>query len=123
MSDILINGVTYRKQFRKCGNPNCRCADDWAKAHGPYWYADGTKYIGKELPEWIKNHKALLITENDHLQELKQQISERAEFHRTALRQAEDELSAISSLIRGEYVDQRVLKSIGLEKFSTNGHK
>jgi hypothetical protein len=123
MSDIVINGVTYRKQYRKCGNPNCRCAEDWSKAHGPYWYADGTKYIGKELPEWILNHLALLQTEKDHLQELCTKISERAEHHRVEMRRAEDEQRAISALLMGTYVDQRILERLGLEKFSVNGHK
>lgn len=28
---------SLRTQYRKCGKPNCHCAGDGAKGHGPYW--------------------------------------------------------------------------------------
>ena len=123
MSDITVNGVSYRKQYRKCSNPNCRCAEDWSKAHGPYWYANGTKYVGKNLPQWLTDHLALLETEKGNLQETMREISERSAYHRKEHSRAEDELRAINALISGQYVDQRVLKDLQLEKFSVNGHK
>lgn len=49
--------VTYRLESVRCGKPGCRSCP-----HGPYWYAyyrDGGKlrsrYIGRELPEDVKN--------------------------------------------------------------------
>lgn len=87
MSDITVNGVTYRQQYRKCGKAECRCVDgdpySGEGMHGPYWYADGTKYVGKELPQWLTDHLALLETEKDNLKELKREISERSEYHRS----------------------------------------
>jgi DNA-binding SARP family transcriptional activator/tetratricopeptide (TPR) repeat protein len=57
----LPSGVRYRRQYRRCGKPNCRtCAG--GPGHGPYWYAiwreDGrlkSRYVGKELPQDIRD--------------------------------------------------------------------
>jgi DNA-binding SARP family transcriptional activator len=52
----LPTAVRYRRQYRRCGKPNCRsCAD--GPGHGPYWYAvwreNGrvkSRYVGKDAP-------------------------------------------------------------------------
>ena len=28
---------SLRAQYRKCGKPNCHCAGEGARGHGPYW--------------------------------------------------------------------------------------
>jgi hypothetical protein len=46
-------GLTYRREYVKCGKKGCSCAK--GKGHGPYWYAywrEGKKlkkkYLGKK---------------------------------------------------------------------------
>lgn len=56
MDRFTLEGVRYYQQGRKCGKPNCKCAQ--GELHGPYWYArdfaTGTvTYIGAELPAEI----------------------------------------------------------------------
>jgi hypothetical protein len=126
MSQIYVNGRSYHQQFRKCSNPGCRCVDgdlsSGENCHGPYWYA-GSDYIGKNLPAWVTNHLALLEAEKDNLSKLKQEIAERIDHHRRELQRAEGEQAAINALQKGQWVDQRILKLLQLEKFSVNGHK
>lgn len=31
------------KSYRKCGKPGCRCADELAQGHGPYWVLTWTE--------------------------------------------------------------------------------
>lgn len=47
--------VTYRAEYRRCGNPRCKCAR--GEAHGPYFYAyhkqggrTTRRYVGRTLP-------------------------------------------------------------------------
>lgn len=48
------DGKTYRLEYIRCGNAECKCAS--GSLHGPYWYAywyengkTKSSYIGKEL--------------------------------------------------------------------------
>jgi hypothetical protein len=49
--------VTYRAEYRRCGNARCRPCRAQGAGHGPYWYAywrqDGRlrkRYLGKDRP-------------------------------------------------------------------------
>jgi predicted ATPase/DNA-binding SARP family transcriptional activator len=51
--------VTYSRQYRRCGRPNCATCRD-GRGHGPYWYAvwreEGRlrhRYLGATLPSGI----------------------------------------------------------------------
>jgi hypothetical protein len=129
MNDVTVNGVTYRLLMNSCGSKKCKKCKN-GPSHGPYWWAFGMgytrKYIGKALPQAITDHLELLKAEQKHLKQLQQEASERAAYHRREARRADDEQSAISALMRGQYVDSAVLQSLQLEKFivtSSNGHK
>ena len=54
---FTLQGTTYRQEYRKCNNANCRCHNPDDNGHGPYWYARGwtgkRRYIGKLLPPHI----------------------------------------------------------------------
>jgi hypothetical protein len=92
--------------------------------HGPYWYAysdTGTpKYVGKQLPERITNHVALLQASRPKLKKLKNQIQDRIDKAAAALEKAQRELRTVENLEAGEYIASDVLKSLGLSQF--NGH-
>lgn len=127
MSDLTVNGVSYRQQYRKCGKAECRCAEgDDTDLHGPYWYAIGVprgiQYIGKNLPEAITNHLQMLKDEKAQLVEIREKIRERRREFEAALNQAREEERAIDALMNGRETDPRVLQYLGLERFSVNGH-
>jgi predicted ATPase/DNA-binding SARP family transcriptional activator len=49
--------ISYSRQYRRCGKPNCPACGGGGRGHGPYWYAfwyeDGRKrsrYLGKNAP-------------------------------------------------------------------------
>lgn len=55
------------EQYNVCGNPNCRCKEDPAKRHGPYYQLSftrkgrsGTKFVKKpqlkEVKKQLKNY-------------------------------------------------------------------
>jgi hypothetical protein len=57
-----LEGVTYYREYRKCGKANCGTCQD-SPGHGPYWYArdwerGGVTYHGKELPECVLRARA-----------------------------------------------------------------
>ena len=75
-SDIKVNGVTYRQQFRKCGKAGCKC--NTGEGHGPYWYSyDGSsaaKYVGIKLPEHVIKHKELLRASRPQIKKIRAEI-------------------------------------------------
>ena len=127
-NDITVNGVLYRQLFNTCGKPDCRCANG-GEGHGPYWFAfnlgsgSGRKYIGKNLPKQVTDHLALLETERGSIGKIRAKVNDRMEEHDREYNRAKGELRAIDALLRGDHVDQNVLKSLQLERFSVNGHK
>jgi hypothetical protein len=52
------NGVTYRRQYVRCGRAGCRRCPPQGPGHGPYWYGfywdyrqrTRSFYVGKRLP-------------------------------------------------------------------------
>lgn len=119
-SDVKVNGVTYRQQFRKCGKAGCKC--NTGEGHGPYWYSyDGNSaagYVGINLPEHVTNHIALLKASRDKLKAIKEKISKRRQDMYLAYSKADRELSTVRALEAGERVDSAVLKDIGLAQFN-----
>lgn len=90
MLDLFtLQGTTYRQEYRKCNNANCKCHNPDQDGHGPYWYARGwtgkRRYIGKELPLEIQATRG---TYNKRLQEIT--------WHRTRLA---TQLDALHTLI------------------------
>ena len=71
---FALQGTTYRQEYRKCNNPNCKCHKPGHDGHGPYWYARGwtgkRRYIGKQLPPHIT---ATRQAHNARLQEMQEQ--------------------------------------------------
>jgi len=121
-SDIKVNGVTYRQQFRKCGKPGCKC--NTGEGHGPYWYSyDGSsaaKYVGIKLPEYVIKHKELLKASRPQIKKIRAEIEkQRTNLYQQYLR-ADRQLSTLRALEAGERVDSGVLIDIGLAQF--NGH-
>jgi len=117
MSDIKVNGVTYRQRTRKCGNKKCKCAT--GEEHGPYWYAfsDGgtAKYIGLELPKEITDHLAKLKASGGKIKKLREQISkQQANFYEKYI-EAQRQLGALRQLEAGDYVGAQVLADLGLK--------
>ena len=110
-SDIKVNGVTYRQQYRKCGKPGCKC--NTGEGHGPYWYSyDGNSaahYVGINLPEHVTKHKELLKTSREKLKAIKAKITKRRDDLYIAYRNADRELSTVRALEAGERVDSQVL--------------
>ena len=119
-SDIKINGVTYRQQYRKCGKPGCKCVT--GEGHGPYWYGyDGNsaaKYVGINLPEQVTKQIELLKASREKLRTIKAKITKRRDELYLAYRNADRELSAVRALEVGERVDSDVLKALGLAQFN-----
>lgn len=120
--EFKVNGVTYRQRFNTCNKPVCKCHG--GEKHGPYWYAFGdvgtAKYVGKELPQWVIDHAALLKSNGTKLKTIKARAQSRLDKAHKDLRQAELELMTIENLESGEYTASEVLKSLGLAMF--NGH-
>jgi hypothetical protein len=61
MDKFTLQGITYYKQFRKCGKPDCRCKS--GELHGPYWYSRNTQtgklsYVGRRLPRELEEVRA-----------------------------------------------------------------
>jgi hypothetical protein len=122
MSDMKVNGVTYRQQYRKCGKAGCKC--NFSEGHGPYWYSyDGSsaaKYVGIKLPEHVLKHMQRLKASRDKLKAIKAKVKKRRDDHYYAYRKAGDELRTLEALEAGERVNPAVLIMLGLAQF--NGH-
>lgn len=117
-----VNGIAYRQKFRQCGKAGCKCRA--GKPHGPYWYAfsdiGSPKYVGRELPEEIKDHVARLKKSKARLQKLRKEIADRSAHHLAQHQMAELQLRTLRALEAGEYTASDVLKRLGLGEF--NGH-
>jgi len=122
MSDIKVNGVQYRQQYRKCGKPGCKC--NTGDGHGPYWYSyadnGAAKYVGIHLPESVTAHVALVKASGAKLKAIKAKIIKQRDEAQAALHKADAELRAVNALETGEYAASAVLTSLGLSQF--NGH-
>lgn len=59
--DFVVSG-TLLVRTRKCGNPNCRCAQDSSAEHGPY-YEWNRMIGGKLVHSWLDEEQAELISE------------------------------------------------------------
>ena len=117
MSDIKVNGVTYRQRTRKCGNKKCKCAT--GEEHGPYWYAfsDGgtAKYIGLELPKEITGHLAKLKASGGKIKKLQESVQkQQVEFY-GKYTETQRRINALRSLKAGDYVGAQVLADLGLK--------
>ena len=57
--DYLCSG-TLLKTLMKCGKPNCRCHQDPAARHGPY-YRWGHMQAGKLVQRYVSPEQALVL--------------------------------------------------------------
>jgi uncharacterized protein DUF6788 len=57
--DYLCSG-TLLKRMMKCGKPNCRCQQDPAARHGPY-YEWGRMKAGKLVHRYVSSEQAELL--------------------------------------------------------------
>src|SRR5271169_4807781 len=57
--DYLCSG-TLLKRMMKCGRPTCRCADDPAGRHGPY-YEWGRMKAGKLVHRYVSPAQAVIL--------------------------------------------------------------
>jgi hypothetical protein len=57
--DYLCSG-TLLKRMMKCGKPTCRCADDPAARHGPY-YEWGRMKAGKLVHRYVSPAQAAIL--------------------------------------------------------------
>ncbi|MGH9919532.1 MAG: DUF6788 family protein [Nitrososphaerales archaeon] len=48
------------KVANRCGNPSCRCQDDPARQHGPYWQWS-RKIVGKTVSVRLNDAQAELV--------------------------------------------------------------
>ena len=56
------DGVIYRQQYVRCGQPGCRRCPPTGPGHGPYWYGfywdyrqrTTSFYVGKDLPPGVE---------------------------------------------------------------------
>ena len=123
MTEIKINGTTYRQQTRKCGNKRCKCYT--GEGHGPYWYAysDGSapKYIGVNLPEVVTGHVAKLKSSLGKIRKLRGEIEKQSTSFYEKYTKAERQLRALRSLETGDYVGSQVLVELGLGDLVLSG--
>ena len=54
LKSFTLDGHLFTLEGRVCNKPVCKCHS--GKPHGPYWYIDHTKYLGRELPVELVNH-------------------------------------------------------------------
>jgi len=117
MSDIKVNGVTYRQQLRKCGSKKCKCFK--GEGHGPYWYAynDGSvpMYIGRNLPKEVTDHIAKLKASGGKIKKLRTQVTMQRDEFQQKYTTADRQLRALRSLEDGEFVGAQVLADLGLK--------
>ena len=78
---LIVEGITYYSEHRKCGRPGCKCAG--GDLHGPYWYARDASgkvtYIGKTLPDEIETaHQRLTYARRD-IEDARRRLLDQAE--------------------------------------------
>ncbi len=125
MSDIKVQGIVYRQQSRKCGNPRCKCQK--GELHGPYWYKlDGSgpaKYVGKDLPEKIKQYESLLKASSRKIRDAKKEIEKRRDQAFTIYSQAQEDLRSLNALEAREHVDAKSLENLGFRALVLEGER
>jgi hypothetical protein len=123
MSDVKVNGAVYRPQFRKCGNPRCKCVK--GQGHGPYWYKfDGNgpgKYVGKELPDSIKQYEQALKANLKKIHEVKKQIEKRRDDAFSLYSQSAADVRTLEALVSRDHVDPKVLEKLGFGALALKG--
>ena len=76
---ITSGTLTHRRT--RCSNPNCRCAADPPRLHGPYWQWT-TKINGKTVTRRLTTNQAALYAEwinnNKHLNDIISQMRQTA---------------------------------------------
>ena len=76
---FTLQGTTYRQEYRKCNNANCKCHAPGQDGHGPYWYARGwtgkRRYIGKQMPTHI------IATRETHTTRQQEMLLQHARLH------------------------------------------
>jgi hypothetical protein len=120
MTDIMIDGVKLRQQYRKCSHGCETCTK--GPGHGPYYYAsrpgEALKYLGKELPPAIAEHLAGLKADAADLQKLREELARDVVDADTAAQHAHRLLRALDDLCMGISIDAGSLKELGLERFA-----
>lgn len=123
MSDIKVNGIVYRQQFRKCGDKKCKCAT--GQGHGPYWYRfDGSsrgQYVGRTLPASIQSYESLLKKHKQKIGEIRSKIEKRRDDAYSIYVKAQDELRILRAVEEREHVDARALEKLGLGQLVLKG--
>lgn len=82
MQTLIVEGITYYCEYRKCSRATCRCTNG-GDPHGPYWYArdagGNITYIGKTLPEDIEAaHHRLAYARRD-IEDARRRLLDQAE--------------------------------------------
>jgi hypothetical protein len=119
MSDILVNGKSFRQQFRKCGAA-CKHGPG-GQGHGPYWYSfeagSSSHYIGRELPPAVAAHLDLLTDDRKRLEKLRGELAGDVVNAETALQHARGLLRALDNLMLGRHLDRAGLVELELDKY------
>ena len=118
MKSFTLNGHLFALEARYCNKAVCRCHK--GQPHGPYWYIDHARYVGKELPEDVTAH---LIARDARLQKtavaVQKRLLERVRLLREQAGAVEEEYFAVRSASAGGYLnnaDREILRKLKLEK-------
>lgn len=87
-ADFAIVRGSLIERYKRCGNPNCKCAD--GKGHGPKYYLSvsqpGNRPEMDYVPQDLQADVAVYLA---NLQSLRQLLEELCEVNRELLRQRE----------------------------------
>jgi len=111
-----LDGHVYIRRGMKCNKEICRCKE--GQLHGPYWYCDGIRYIGKVLPDEVLRHLSLRVAEAGKLKKIKDERLRVRNQLQAKLSSVEDEIDTVSAIQRGGSLDDRVLRRMKLTRFA-----
>lgn len=105
LTRLMVEGVVYTAQRRKCGKVICKCVSgDPDDLHGPYWYGRSAlgevSYVGKRLPEKIVLAWSNMQSQRPFLQEKIERLYE-------DMRTLQAEIEALRLLEQGGQLSQK----------------
>jgi len=116
-SNFVFNNQSYQLQTRQCNKAVCKCHN--GKPHGPYWYLNGSKYLGKQLPQDILINLAQVENNKERIKKVRAEVNMKYLHLQKELADISDQVRAIENLLNGGVIDNEELKKAGLQIFKT----
>lgn len=101
-NEIVVMGDSYRLVMRVCNKPVCKCHQ--GMRHGPYWYKNGSTYIGKKLPDNVLEYLEALKKKMPMILKDEKKIRAELEKARQHVEDLEEALDELQSIQHGSYV-------------------